>query len=99
MSLIGLTQAFPHVCRHATLLHLSTLVFIHNMANGTYGCMSPACPQISLSEFSQENTCLKCQRLWKYHSVFYQVLSCQAVSNQKTDACPSSCAIHIIPPA
>jgi len=45
--------------------------------------MSPACPQISLSEYSQENACLKCQRLWKYHSVFYQVLSCQAVSNQK----------------
>lgn len=63
MSLIGHTQAL-HV-------YPSTLI---NMANGTYGCMFPACPQISHSEFPQQNTCLKCQRAWKNHSVFYQVL-------------------------
>lgn len=69
MSLIGLTHALL-VRVHATSLHLSTLMHI-NMANG---CMSPACPQISHSEFPQQTTCLKCQRVWKYHSVFYQVL-------------------------
>lgn len=75
MSLMDLRKHYRTYAAAYTLWHFSIFIFIHiNMSNHAYGCMSPACAQISLSEFSKENTCLKCQRVWKCHSVFYQVL-------------------------
>lgn len=52
------------------------------------------CEQIRCSMFSQGNTCLECQRVWKYRSGFYQVLPWQPVANKNTRMSTRTCGTH-----